>query len=119
MDCEGTKWGDNGLFRVENAEVLGPIYFWDVYWDLDDLEEEEKERYLKSSSEAAKKLIELLKGLKRAKHTCPKCGQRSLVTKFSGTLSKVRCPKCFQKFSTYDNAENILALNIYLMALSR
>ena len=123
MNSWGDKWGDNGFFRVENAEVLGVIghslRLLDVCWELNDLNDEEIERYRKSDAEAAKKLIDLLKGLKSAKHACPECGQESLVTEFTGTLSKVRCPKCSCEFSTNDNAGNILALNIYLISLSR
>jgi peptide subunit release factor 1 (eRF1) len=35
-----------------------------------------------------------LKGLQKAEYTCPECKQTSLVTEFSGTLSKVQCPHC-------------------------
>ena len=120
MNSWGDKFGDSGFFRVENAKVLGEqLEFFDVYWKLNELSEEEKERYRKSDSEAATKLFELLKGLKHAKYKCPGCGQESLVTEFSGTLSKVRCPKCPCEFLTNDNAGNILALNIYLISLSR
>ena len=119
MNSWGDKFGDSGFFRVENAKVLGDqLEFFDVYWDLNKLSEEEKESYRKSDSEAATKLLELLKGLKHARYKCPECQRESLVTEFTGTLSKVRCPKCFCKFSTNDNAGNILALNIYLISLS-
>ena len=120
MNSWGDEWGNSGFFRVENAEVLGDkLRFYDVYWESDDLSEEEKESYRKSDSEAATKLFELLKGLKNAKYKCPECEQESLVTEFTGTLSKVRCPNCSCEFSTNDNAGNILALNIYLISLSR
>ena len=120
MNSWGNKWADSGFFRVENAKVLGDkLRFYDVYWELDDLSEEEKESYRKSDSEAATKLFELLKGLKHAKYKCRECEQESLVTEFTGTLSKVRCPNCSCEFSTNDNAGNILALNIYLISLSR
>ena len=119
MDSEGAELTDNGFFRVKNTEVLGEVRYLDVYWNLDELTEEEKESYRKSESEAARKLIGLLKGLKYAKYACPECQQESLVTEFTGTLSKVQCPKCSREFSTNDNKGNILALNIYLMSLSR
>ena len=120
MNSWGDEWADNGFFRVQNAEVLGDqLEFFDVYWELDDLNENEKERYRKFGSILARKLIELLEGLEFAEYTCPKCQQISLVTEFTGTLSKVQCPKCSNTFSTNDNAGNILALNIYLTSLSR
>ena len=118
MNSWGNGWARKGFFKVENAEVLRVMKFYDVYWEEGDLSEEEKESYKKSKREAAAKLIEQLKGLQFAKHTCPKCQQESLVTEFTGTLSKVQCPKCFREFSTNDSEGNILALNIYLISLS-
>ena len=119
MNSWGEGWGDKGLFRVENAEVLAhKLRFLDIYWDLDELSEEEKESYRKSDSEVAAKLIGL-KGMQSAKYACPECQQESLVTEFTGTLCKARCPKCLHEFSTNDNKGNILALNIYLMSLNR
>jgi hypothetical protein len=103
---------------VQNAEVL-QLEFFDVYWELDDLTEGEKEYYRKHGPEVAAKLMKSLKGLQNAKYTCPECEQSSLVTEFEGTLSKVRCPNCSHEFSASDNAGNILALNIYLTSLSR
>ena len=122
MDSYGVESANNGFFRVENAEVLGnQLKFFDVYWNEDELSDKEKERYRKHGSKLAGKLIELLEGLEFAEYTCPKtnCQRVSLVTEFTGTLSKVRCPKCFGEFSANDNAGNILALNIYLTSLSR
>ena len=120
MNSWGEEWGDNGFFRVQNAEVLGnQLEFFDVYWKLDDLNEVEKEKYKKYGSKLAKRLIGFLEGLEFAEYTCPECKQTSLVTEFEGTLSKVRCPKCSRQFSAYDNAGNILALNVYLTSLSR
>ena len=120
MNSWGEDWGEKGFFKVQNAEVLGDqLKFFDVYWKLKDLSKEEKEYYDKHGSEVATKLMNSLKGLQKAEYTCPECGQTSLVTEFEGTLSKVRCPKCSREFSSYDNAGNILALNVYLTSLSR
>ncbi len=120
MNSWGHDWGDKGFFRVQNAEVL-QLKFIDVYWELDDLTEGEKEYYRKHGPEVAAKLMKSLKGLQNAEYTCPlsECEQTSLVTEFEGTLSKVRCPKCSREFPTNDNAGNILALNMYLTSLSR
>ena len=120
MNSWGEDWGDKGFFRVQNAEVLGDqLEFFDVYWELDDLSDNEKEKYQKYGSKLAKRLIELLECLEFAEYTCPECRQTSLVTEFEGTLSRVRCPKCSLEFSTEDNEGNILALNVYLTSLSR
>ena len=50
MNSWGQKWGDNGFFRVQNAEVL-QLEFFDVYWTLNDLTEREKEYYHQRGSE--------------------------------------------------------------------
>ena len=113
MNSWGDEWTDNGFFRVQNAEVL-QLEFFDVYWTLNDLTDGEKEYYREHGHEVAQKLMNSLKGLQNAKYTCPKCHQESLVTEFTGTLTKVQCPRCSEKFSTNDNAGNILALNTYL-----
>ena len=118
MNSWGAKWADDGFFSVENTEVFERMKFYDVYWNLDDLSKEEKESYRRSDSEVAAKLIKSLKGLQSGTYICPECEQESSVTEFTGTLSKVQCPKCFREFSTNDNDGNRLALNIYLISLS-
>lgn len=118
MNSWGQDWGDNGFFRVQNAEVLR-LEFFDVYWTDKDLTEREKEYYKRHGPEVAGKLVQSLKGLQKAEYRCPKCQQTSLVTQFTGMLSKVRCPECCEEFSTNDNVGNVLALYIYLTTLSR
>ncbi|XP_028410702.1 uncharacterized protein LOC114533385 [Dendronephthya gigantea] len=119
MNSWGQEWGDNGFFRVENAEVLGDkLEFFDVSWDWDKATEGEKEYYRKHAAEVAAKLMSSLKGLQNAEYTCPKCEKKSLVTEFEGTLSKALCPKCQSEFSTNDKKGNIVALNVYLASLS-
>ena len=118
MNSWGETWADKGFFRVQNSEVL-QLEFFDVYWTLSDLTEGEEKCYHQHGSEVAGKLMNSLKGLQKAEYICPECQQPSLVTEFAGTLSKVRCPKCSREFSTKDNAGNILALNMYLISLSK
>jgi hypothetical protein len=108
----------NGIFKVENADVLPTLEFFDVFLELDKLTERQKEYYQNHKSEVAERLRNSLKGLQKAEYTCPECKQTSLVTDFTGTLLEVQCPKCWCKFSTRDNTGNILALNIYLTTLS-
>ncbi|CAB3993004.1 Hypothetical predicted protein [Paramuricea clavata] len=116
MNSWGEEWANNGFFRVKNADVLGDQL---EFFDVDDLSEGEKEHCHQHGSEVATKLMKSLKGLQKAEYICPECQQTSLVTEFTGTLSKVQCPKCLREFSTSANAGNILALNVYLTSLSR
>ena len=121
LNSWGCQWADMGFFRVQNEDVLG-LEFIEVYWEEDDLEEEEKAYFKKHGSTVARKLMESYSSLKDAQYTCPvaECSKRSPVVAFTGTLSHVKCPKCGNEFSTKDAQEgNILALNIYLTSLSR
>jgi hypothetical protein len=117
MNSWGQKWGDNGFFRIQNAEVL-QLELFDVYWTLNDLTEGEKEYYRKNGSDVATMLMNLLEALQKAVYTFPKCEQTSSSSEFAGTLSKFQCPKCLHDFSTDDNAGNIVALNRHLISLS-
>ena len=121
LNSWGCQWADMGFFRVQNEDVLG-LEFIEVYWEEDDLEEEEKAYFKRHGSTVARKLIESYSSLKDAQYTCPvaECSKRSPVVAFTGTLSHVKCPKYGNEFSTKDAQEgNILALNIYLTSLSR
>lgn len=44
MNSWGNDWGDNGYFKVENADVLG-IEFSEIYWDKSDLSPDEINSY--------------------------------------------------------------------------
>lgn len=44
LNSWGTDWGDNGYFKVENADVLG-IEFSEIYWDKSDLSPDEIKSY--------------------------------------------------------------------------
>ena len=119
LNSWGEDWADMGFFRVQKADVLG-LKFIDVYWTEDDLKEEEIIHFKKHGSTLARQLMEKLPSLKRAEYTWPKCGKRSPVMEFTGTLSRAKCPKCEKEISTENAQEgNILALNIYLTSLIR
>ena len=56
LNSWGTKFGNNGRFRIENADVLN-MNFYDVYWTLNDLTQEEKNKYemsIQATSESIK-----------------------------------------------------------------
>ncbi|XP_028392636.1 uncharacterized protein LOC114517178 [Dendronephthya gigantea] len=119
MNSQGAEWADNGFFKIQNDQVL-QLEFFDVNWTLNDLSETEKKNYQQRGYELTAKLTKSLEGLQKgAEYTCPKCKKESPVTKFTGTISKVCCPRCHKEFSTWDNASNILALSIYLVSKSK
>lgn len=50
LNSWGTNWGDNGYFKVENANVLNAEFI-DIFWELDDLDKNEKDNYIKYMKE--------------------------------------------------------------------
>ena len=120
LNSKGFHWGDNGFFKVQNADVLG-FMFYDVYWEIEDLNKKEKTSFKELGSKRAKWLMETLPSLQRDDYTvkCPRCQQDSPVKNFTGNLSSAKCPKCDKEFNLKNVPKgNILALNIYLTALS-
>ena len=121
LDSGGSDWADNGFIKVQNADVLG-LQFYDVYWEIGDLNEKEKTSFKELGSKRAKWLMETLPSLQRDDYTvkCPICRVDSPVKDFTGNLLQAKCPKCKKAFELKDVPEgNILALNIYLTSLSK
>ena len=121
LDSWGSDWADNGFIKVQNADVLG-FQFYDVYWEIEDLNEKEKTSFKELGSKRAKWLMETLPSLHRDDYTvkCPICRVDSPVKDFTGNLLQAKCPKCKKAFELKDVPKgNILALNIYLISLSK
>ena len=121
LDSRGPDWADNGFIKVQNADVLG-FKFYDVYWEIEDLNEKEKTSFKELGSKRAKWLMETLPSLQRDDYTvkCPICRVDSPVKDFTGNLLQAKCPKCKKAFELKDVPKgNILALNIYLISLSK
>ncbi|XP_071142937.1 uncharacterized protein [Mytilus edulis] len=116
MNFKGSGWGDNGFFRVQNADVLG-MTFIDVFWTSSDLTSNEKAYFKQYGGKVADDLMNKFVGLQTATYTCPLCHCISLVTEYEGTLHEVFCPKCMRKFVCNESG-NILAMNIYLTTLA-
>ena len=121
LDSRGSDWADNGFIKVQHADVLG-FQFYDVYWEIEDLNEKEKTSFKELGSKRAKWLMETLPSLQRDDYTvkCPICRVDSPVKDFTGNLLQAKCPKCKKAFELKDVPKgNILALNIYLISLSK
>ena len=116
MDSRGACFADGGFFRVQEASVLG-LEFYDVFWDWDLLNDEEKEIYNKHGAEVASNLMKSLKGLQVAKYKCPLCHTESKVVDYSGHALNAKCPKCRGTFDPKKEENGDLALNLYLTSL--
>ena len=116
MNSWGDDWADNGFFRVQNANVLPGLKFFDVFWNLDRLSEKEKRAYDQHGSEIAAKLMRSLQGMQSAKYKCPLCTVESKVVDYSGHVLSAECPRCHGTFNT-NEAGGDLALNLYLTSL--
>ncbi|XP_068738582.1 uncharacterized protein [Montipora capricornis] len=115
MNPCGEDFADGGFFRVQDADVLG-LKFVDVYWDLNDLMEEEKKAYKQHGAQVADKLMKRLKGLQEATYKCPKCDAVSKVEEYSGHALNAKCPKCRRTFNPNEE-DGDLAWNLYLTSL--
>ncbi|XP_068747385.1 uncharacterized protein [Montipora capricornis] len=117
MNSHGEDFAHGGFFRVQDADVLG-LKFVDVYWDLNDLREEEKKAFKKYGPEVARNLIKSLKGLQEATYKCPKtkCNAVSKVEEYSGHALNAKCPKCRRTFNPNEE-DGDLAWNLYLTSL--
>lgn len=98
MNSWGTNWGDGGFFRVRDSTVLNETRFFDVYWNLDDLKQEEIQAYERQCIERAQNLSHTFSSIQDLLHECPKCNQNSYVKEFCGDLLEAKCPKCKQTF---------------------
>ena len=116
MNSWGDDWADNGFFRVQNANVLPYLKFFDVFWTLDRLSEDEKKAYDQYGAEVAAKLVRSLQGIQAAKYKCPLCTVESKVVDYSGHLLGAKCPSCSGIFNA-NTAGGDLALNLYLTSL--
>ena len=116
MNSWGDDWADNGFFRVQNANVLPCLKFFDVFWTEDSLSQKEKRAYDQHGAKTADKLMRSLKGIQEAKYKCPLCKVESKVVDYSGHLLRTKCPSCREIFNA-NKAGGDLALNLYLTSL--
>ena len=118
MNSWSKTFADGGFFRVHDADVLN-LKFIDVYWQWDELSDEEKEAYNKHGAKVAGDLMKKLKGLQEAKYKCPLqlCHAESKVVEYSGNVVSAMCPKCRGTFDPNKEENGDLALNLYLTSL--
>lgn len=116
MNSWGSKWADNGFFRVSLTDDVLNCTFYDVYWTETDLRPCEIEAYEINGGEVTGLLMARLQSLQSAKHQCQYCQVSSLVLDFTGSMEEVKCPNCFTTFSIREADANV-ELAVYLTLL--
>ena len=118
MNSWGDDWANNGFFRVQNANTLPRLTFFDVFWTWDSLSKEEMTAYEQQGPKIAAKLMRSLQGLQEATYKCPLCSVESRVVDYSGHFLRAKCPRpsCSGTFNVKEEGGD-LALNLYLTSL--
>ena len=98
MNSWGQSFADEGFFQVKDQTVLNDMKFYDVYWTLDDLTENEKEAYTRKGAKRGQELLQKFPSLQDLPYECPICNRISNVGHYSGDLLELQCPKCQRKF---------------------
>ena len=98
MNSWGTKFADEGFFRVEDSFVLRDMFFYDVYWEMEDLTPKEKLAFEMEGTRRGKELLETFSSLQDLPYKCPKCKRISKVIEYYGNLLVAKCPKCDENF---------------------
>ena len=85
-----------GFFRVENSSVLWDMFFYDVYWEMEDLTPKEKLALRRKAPEEGRNFYRHFLASKIC-HTnqCPQCKRISKVVEYFGNLLVAECPKKF------------------------
>ena len=111
LNSWGPQWGNNGRFRIENADVLtafddSPMTFYDVYWTLNDLTQNEKtnyERSIRATSEAIRRNDPDSSKYCALYFKCPHCHQLILDEKLSTSSKVCICTHCHLEFNPRDS----------------
>eukprot|EP01083_Nonionella_stella_P100328 282830_1 len=99
MNSWGTDWADNGFFRIQNTDVLRKMRFFDVYWTLDDLSDDQKSVYHEYCKDKTDLLVAYVPAsCYQASYECPLCNEHSKINEYSGHFLKAKCPKCEASF---------------------
>ena len=73
--------------------------FYDIYWEEDDLTENEKSRFLKDSETLFQQYLDKLEFIDTNQlYKCPLCNESSQINSFEGNINMATCPKCKATF---------------------
>ncbi|KAG5790490.1 hypothetical protein H9Q69_010442 [Fusarium xylarioides] len=98
LNSWGRKWGENGLFKIENPAVLGHkdrcLRFYDVYWVEGGLTKAERQAFNAMVDEELRRRAEEHEGIFELEYRCPRCSNTSQLADFRGSVWSALCPKC-------------------------
>ena len=100
LNSWGSNWANKGRFRVENEKVL-ELKFYDIYWTLDDLSQQEKENYqrcVQETSDAIKRNDNDSSRFASLYFCCPNC-QKLIRNDISTAPQSFLCSNCNNHFS--------------------
>ena len=106
----GKDWNNGGFFRVGDLKFFQEIHFYDVFWYITDLTEQDIKNWESRNQEVVKEGLSN-HNIFNYKILCPNCKQISEASKFRGTFYKAECPLC--NFAFVPSIEQ-LAKTLYL-----
>ena len=106
----GKNWNNGGFFRVGDLRFFQNIHFYDIFWYITDLTEQDKKNWESRNQEVIKEGLSY-HNIFNYKIQCPNCKQISEASKFRGTFYKAICPLC--NFAFVPSIEQ-LAKTLYL-----
>ena len=98
MNSWGTDFADEGFFRVEDSLVLRDMFFYDVYWEPEDLTLEENQAFKMEGTRSGQELLQTFPSLQDLPYKCPECKKISKVVEYYGNLLVAKCPQCHENF---------------------
>ncbi len=96
----GDSFGDKGFFKIKDSRVFSNMTFFDIYWEKDDRNRQEKTRHKEEAYAKSLESADEYKSLKYLPFQCPNCKRVNKIYKFTGNHSKAQCPneQCSNRF---------------------
>jgi hypothetical protein len=100
MNSWGPGFANNGFFTVDKASTLeiagqSRMQFYDVYWTIEDLSDEEKTKWKEHEAKTVSNVIGVLpKSFHDLPVDCPHCKKTAPARNYDGSWNKAQCRAC-------------------------